>query len=410
MLEAHADRSKILAFPCSYDGLSSRLIEKAEFPMAFLSGFVVSSSHGLPDTGYIAMAEMCDKIQETVRVTTLPVMVDGDTGYGSAMNVKRTVEAFAAAGAAGVMIEDQTWPKRCGHTKGKSVVSRGEAYARIQAACDARNEGRDIFILARTDALIHGWDEAIARAQEFKRIGADAVFVEALPDKDAMKRCVEELDMPMLANIIEGGMTGNLSAKELAGLGFAAVAYPWTLVAAKLKAIREALEGLKRSMVEGGPPPMILNYSEVCEGVGFNRYWKLFILIYKGDPLDYSEYRHTALYFHFASSTRSIMHVVGCPGLFRFVNNIDTDPSSIGLLAKVVPVTEIPTSIGEDSICETVSRTPIRNGRLDLDWNCQNWVGDALARLVERGWITPENRGHAIDRMADICLEAADDL
>jgi 2-methylisocitrate lyase-like PEP mutase family enzyme len=112
MLEAYADRSKILAFPCSYDGLSSRLIEEAGFPMLFLSGFAVSSTHGIPDTGYIAMAEMCDKIQETVRVASLPIMVDGDTGYGSAMNVKRTVESFAAAGAAGVMIEDQTWPKR----------------------------------------------------------------------------------------------------------------------------------------------------------------------------------------------------------------------------------------------------------------------------------------------------------
>ncbi|KAL4966389.1 isocitrate lyase/PEP mutase family protein [Aspergillus stella-maris] len=272
---AHADKSKILAFPCSYDGLSSRLVEEAGFPMLFLSGFAVSSSHGLPDTGYIAMAEMCDKIQETVRITKLPVMVDGDTGYGSPMNVRRTVESFAAAGAAGVMIEDQTWPKRCGHTKGKSVVSRGEAYARIQAACDARDEGRDIFILARTDALIHGWDEAMARAHEFKRIGADAVFVEALPDRDAMQRCVEELDMPMLANIIEGGMTENLSAKELASLGFAAVAYPWTLVAAKIKAIREALDGLKRSMLDDAPPPMILGYDEMCEGVGFKKYWDL---------------------------------------------------------------------------------------------------------------------------------------
>ncbi|OJJ08927.1 hypothetical protein ASPVEDRAFT_180655 [Aspergillus versicolor CBS 583.65] len=407
MLSAHRDRSKILAFPCSYDGLSSRLIEEAGFPMLFLSGFAVASSHGLPDTGYIAMAEMCDKIQETVRVSTLPVMVDGDTGYGSPMNVKRTVEAFAAAGAAGVMIEDQTWPKRCGHTEGKSVVSRGEAYARIRAACDARNEGRDIFILARTDALIHGWDEAMARAHKFKEIGADAVFIEALPDRESMRRAVAELDMPMLANIIEGGMTENLAARELGEMGFAAVAYPWTLVASRLKATREALEGLKRSILEGGPPPMILGYDEVCEGVGFGKF-KLFILIYKGDPLDYSEYRHTALYFHFPSS-RSIMHIVGCPGLFRYVNNIDTDPSVMGSLAKVIPVTEIPTDIGEESISQTVARTPIRNGRLDLDWNCQNWVGDALARLVERGWISADQRGVAIDKMADACLEAGDD-
>lgn len=112
MLETYADKSKILAFPCSYDALSSRLVEEAGFPMLFLSGYTVASTHGLPDTGYIAMQEMCDKIQETVRQTSVPIMADGDTGYGGPVNVKRTVESFALAGAAGVMIEDQTWPKR----------------------------------------------------------------------------------------------------------------------------------------------------------------------------------------------------------------------------------------------------------------------------------------------------------
>ncbi|KAL4892394.1 Pyruvate/Phosphoenolpyruvate kinase-like domain-containing protein [Aspergillus ambiguus] len=272
MLEAHHDPTKIIAHACSYDGLSSRLVEEAGFPIVFLAGYAMASALGLPDTGYIALEDVCHKIQEAVRVTSIPVMADGDTGYGGPMNVKRTVECYAAAGAAGVMIEDQTWPKRCGHTKGKSVVSRGEAYARIQAAVDARNEGQDIFILARTDALIHGWDEALTRAKEFKRIGVDAVFVEALPDRDAMKRCVEEVQIPVFANIIEGGKTDNLSAKDLAALGFCAVAYPWTLVAAKLKSIRETLDALKRSMTTGAPP-MILGYSEVCEGVGFNKYW-----------------------------------------------------------------------------------------------------------------------------------------
>ena len=112
MLEAYDDKTKILAFPCSYDALSSRLVEEAGFPLLFLSGYTVASTHGLPDTGYIAMQEMCDKIQETARQTTVPIMADGDTGYGGAVNVKRTVESFALAGAAGIMIEDQTWPKR----------------------------------------------------------------------------------------------------------------------------------------------------------------------------------------------------------------------------------------------------------------------------------------------------------
>ncbi|KAL2429119.1 Carboxyvinyl-carboxyphosphonate phosphorylmutase [Exophiala dermatitidis] len=274
MLEAHRDPTKILAHCCSMDGLSSRLVEEAGFPMVFLAGYPCASSYGLPDTGYIAMQEMCDKIQEAVRQVSVPVMADGDTGYGSPMNVRRTVESFALAGAAGVMIEDQTWPKRCGHTKGKSVVSRGEAYARIQAAVDARNEGLDIFVLARTDSLILGWDEAITRAKRFRDIGVDAVFIEALPDRESMKRAVKEVGIPTFANIIEGGLTENLSAKDLAELGMCAVAYPWRLVAAKIKAIREALETLKESMTVGAPST-ILSYSEVCEGVGFNKYWDL---------------------------------------------------------------------------------------------------------------------------------------
>ncbi|WEW56110.1 hypothetical protein PRK78_001545 [Emydomyces testavorans] len=272
--EAHGDPSKIVAQVCSYDGLSSRLVEEAGFPVMFLGGFAMASSYGLPDTGYIAFQEAVGKIQEVVRQVSVPVLVDGDTGYGSPMNVRRTVEGFALAGAAGVMIEDQTWPKRCGHTKGKSVVSRDEAYARIQAAVDARNSGLDIWILARTDSFIHGYDETLARARKFKELGADCIFLEALPDRATMERLLRELDFPCFANIIEGGKTENLSAKELGELGYAAVAYPWTLVAAKLKSIRETLEKLKASFLTG-KPEQILSYGEVCEGLGFGKYHEM---------------------------------------------------------------------------------------------------------------------------------------
>ncbi|KAH6672670.1 carboxyvinyl-carboxyphosphonatephosphorylmutase [Plectosphaerella plurivora] len=274
ILESHADPTKILAHACTYDGLTARLAEEAGFPMVFVSGYAVASANGLPDAGYIALEDMCSKIKETARVVSVPIMVDGDTGYGSPVNVRRTVESFALAGAAGVMIEDQTWPKRCGHTKGKSVVPRGEAYARIKAACDARDEGLDIFILGRTDALVHGWDEALARVKEFKRLGVDAVFVEALPDRDALARVVKEVQMPIFANIIEGGKTENLSAKELAALGFCGVAYPISLVAAHLVSVRQALENLKKSFTEGAPP-MIMDFGDVCQGVGFGKYWEL---------------------------------------------------------------------------------------------------------------------------------------
>ncbi|KAK2926177.1 hypothetical protein FoTM2_014546 [Fusarium oxysporum f. sp. vasinfectum] len=259
--------------PC-YDALSSRLCEEAGFPVVFLAGYPMASAFGLPDTGYIAFGEVVNKIQEVAREVNVPILVDGDTGYGSPMNVRRTVQGFAQAGAAGIMLEDQSWPKRCGHTAGKSVVSRSEAYARWQAAVDARNEGLDIWILARTDSLIHGYDEALTRARKAIEIGVDAVFVEALPDHESMERLRKDLDFPVVANIIEGGKTQNLSAKDLAELGYSIVCYPWTLVAAKLKSIRETLENIKGSMTVG-KPPVVLSYDEVCEGVGFNKYFEI---------------------------------------------------------------------------------------------------------------------------------------
>ncbi|OAL18019.1 hypothetical protein AYO22_11035 [Fonsecaea multimorphosa] len=243
LLESWKDPSQILATCCADDALSARLIEEAGFPLIFLGGYAVSASLGLPDT------ELANRIQEVSRRVNIPIFVDGDTGYGSSPNVRRTVEGFARAGAAGVMIEDQTWPKKCGHTKGKSVVSREEAFARVQAAVDARNEGTDIVILARTDSLILGWDEALLRATTFAKMGADMVFIEALPDRLAMEKAAKEA-------------------------GFAMVAYPFTIVAAKIKAVREALEGMKGSMTVGAPP-QILSAAEVCEAVGFEDYWKL---------------------------------------------------------------------------------------------------------------------------------------
>ncbi|KXH63334.1 methylisocitrate lyase [Colletotrichum salicis] len=255
MQEAHEDPSKILAHVCSYDALSSRLCEEAGFPLVFLAGYAMASAFDLPDTGYIAFQEVAAKVQEVVREVKVPVLVDGDTGYGGPMNVKRTVEG-------------------CGHIAGKSVVSRSEAYARWQAAVDARDEGVDMWIMARTDSLIHGYDEALTRARKAIEFGVDAVFVEALPDRETMERLRKDLDFPVFANIIEGGKTENLSAQDLGKLGYCGVAYPWTLVAAKLKSIREALEALKESFTVG-KPPTILSYAEVCEGVSFNKYFKL---------------------------------------------------------------------------------------------------------------------------------------
>ena len=172
-----------------YDGLSAKLIEQAGFSVTFLSGFSVAASHGLPDTGLLGLEEMATaaRICNSV-LSSAPLIGDGDTGYGNAVNCKRTVARYREAGCAGIMIEDQIAPKRCGHTKGKMVCERAEAFSRIKAAVDARDEGDDIVILARTDArATHGLEEAIFRCCEFMRLGADWTFLEAPESVEEMR-------------------------------------------------------------------------------------------------------------------------------------------------------------------------------------------------------------------------------
>ena len=175
---------ELLVMPCCFDALSAKLIEQEGFPLTFMSGFAASASRiGAPDLGLMSYGEVVDHVRNITDAVSLPVIGDGDTGYGNAMNVKRTVQGFARAGCAAVMIEDQRAPKRCGHTPGKEVVGRDEAFDRIRAAVDARSENDgadDILILARTDARHElGLKEAIDRAVKFKELGADILFVEA---------------------------------------------------------------------------------------------------------------------------------------------------------------------------------------------------------------------------------------
>ncbi len=173
-LRALLDQGRLLVMPCCFDALSAKLIERAGFPLTFMSGFAVSATRlGLPDTGLISYGEMVDQGRGICAAVSIPVIGDGDTGYGNALNVKRTVEGYARAGFAAVMIEDQVAPKRCGHTRGKAVTGRTEALDRIRAAVDARDERGDILILARTDArATHGLDEALIRARAFAEAGA----------------------------------------------------------------------------------------------------------------------------------------------------------------------------------------------------------------------------------------------
>jgi len=260
----------ILPMPCCFDALSARLIEQAGFRLTFMSGFAVSAARlGLPDTGLVSYGEMVDQGRAICGAVSIPVIGDGDTGYGNPMNVRRTVEGYARAGFAGVMIEDQVAPKRCGHTRGKEVVARDEALARIRATVDAREAGADILVMARTDASATlGLDEAIARARAFHDLGADILFVEAPRSRAELERIGRELPGPKLANLVEGGDTPVLPLAELATLGFKIAAFPVTLLSASVRAMQEALAAL----ADGRMPQNLLDWAELRRVVGFDAY------------------------------------------------------------------------------------------------------------------------------------------
>jgi len=258
--------------PCCFDALSAKLIEQAGFPLAFMSGFGVSASRlGLPDTGQITMMEMVDQARNIASVVSIPVIGDGDTGYGNAVNIKRTLAMHANAGIACVMIEDQVSPKRCGHTSGKQVVTRFEAENRIRAAVDARNEGADILILARTDARAeHGINEAISRAQKFREIGADMTFIEAPRSIEEMRRMCGEIEGPKMANMLEGGLTPFLAPDELEKIGYSIVTYPFTGLMAAINAMQNAFAAMRR----GELPPPAMSFDELQTIIGFDEYYR----------------------------------------------------------------------------------------------------------------------------------------
>lgn len=257
--------------PCCYDALSAKMIEQAGFSFTFMSGFAVSATRlGLPDTGLISYGEMLDQGRTLCAAVSIPVMGDGDTGYGNALNVRRTVDGYARAGFAAVMIEDQLAPKRCGHTKGKLVVSRDEAFERIRAAVDVRDEGQDILIIGRTDARTdHGLDEAIMRAQTYADIGADILFVEAPESAEEMRTICKEVPGVHMANMIDGGKTPVLSPSELHTIGFKIAAYPLALLSSAMQAISTALEDLQ----QGKPLKQVMPFADVRRIIGFEDYY-----------------------------------------------------------------------------------------------------------------------------------------
>ena len=264
-------RPEILIMPGCYDALSARLIERAGFHAAFMGGFAVSAARiGMPDMGLISYAEMADQGRNICSAVSLPVIGDGDTGYGNAMNVQRTVRGYARVGFACVMIEDQVAPKRCGHTQGKQTVSRKEAFARIQAAVDAREAGADILVMARTDALAtDGLDEAIVRGKTFASLGADITFLEGPRSCEEMRAFCEAVPGPKMANMVEQGMSPWLEPAELHSIGFKIVLYPLTLMLSAIHSMEQALDGLRQGIGAGETS----EFARLKEIAGFPEYY-----------------------------------------------------------------------------------------------------------------------------------------
>ncbi len=237
---------KPIVIPGVYDALGAKIAQKIRFEAIFQTGYGTSATlFGMPDYGFVGSAETVNNARRICNAVSIPVIVDADTGYGNALSVWKLVKELEAAGAGGIFLEDQKWPKRCGHMQGKEIVPQEEYTEKLSAAIDAR-ENKDFIIVARTDArATKGLDEAIQRGKQNKKTGADAIFVEAPESFEEMKKIGKEINAPLVANMIEGGATPLNSAKALNSLGFKIILYPLSVLYANTYATMNILKELK---------------------------------------------------------------------------------------------------------------------------------------------------------------------
>jgi methylisocitrate lyase len=257
--------------PGVYDALTARIAARVGFEIVFISGYSVSAARlGEPDFGFVTQSEMADAARAVCRVSEAPVIVDADTGYGNPLNVIRTVHDLQDAGASGVFLEDQVWPKKCGHMAGKQVVETDEHAAKIRAAADARGD-RDLFIVARTDARQPlGLDAAIERCLAYKEAGADALFVEAPLSVQELVEIASQLPGPLVANMIERGVTPHLTRTELERVGFNLIVCPLAGLFAGAKAVGDVLTELKEKETTAGAIDSLMGFDEFNELVGLD--------------------------------------------------------------------------------------------------------------------------------------------
>lgn len=257
--------------PGVFDALTALMVEQAGFDCAYVSGASVSFTRiGRPDLGLTTLTEVADSVANMRERTDIPLIVDADTGFGNALNVRRSVRLLERMGANGIQLEDQTSPKRCGHLAGKTMVSTAEMVGKIKAALDARADDATL-IIARTDAIaIDGIDVAVERAVSYVDAGADVIFVEAMADKEQMARIGTEIGsrVPVLANMVEGGKTPLTPAKELGELGFSLVIYPGAMVRVTSFAAQAYLRELKAVGTTSGMLEKMNSFDQIMDMVG----------------------------------------------------------------------------------------------------------------------------------------------
>jgi 2,3-dimethylmalate lyase len=242
------DRNKIIVLPGVFDALSAKIAEYVGFDAMFQTGYGSSAALlGMPDFGLLNSGETVDNAMRIIRAVRVPVLIDADTGYGNPLNVWRLVRDLESLGAAGIFLEDQVWPKRCGHMIGKDVIPKDEYIPKLKAAIEAR-QSKDFIIVARTDARAPiGLEEAIERGKAYRKAGADVIFVEAPRSVEELKKVADEIDAPLVANMIEDGVTPNLSASELLKLGYQIAVFPLSAIYSATFAMKRVLTELKNT-------------------------------------------------------------------------------------------------------------------------------------------------------------------
>jgi 2-methylisocitrate lyase-like PEP mutase family enzyme len=274
-LSARLKEPGLISAPGVFDMISARIADSMGFDALYMTGFGVVASHlGLPDAGLASYTEMVARVQQIAGGTKTAVIADGDTGYGGLLNVDFTVRGYEAAGAQAIQIEDQEFPKKCGHTPGRRVVPLADAVNRIKVATEARSS-RDFLVIARTDARTSlGLDEALRRGEAFLKAGADILFIESPESEEEMAKIGRTFDVPLLANMVEGGRTPVLSRNELERLGFKIAIFPTSGFLAAGAAMRSVYQEIRTAGSSKSWKGEMYAFDEFCRLMGFERIWQ----------------------------------------------------------------------------------------------------------------------------------------